>query len=316
MPTLMLLYNFKPEHVQQIQDIAPEWTIIAGKADEFSKVQYSDAEIVCGWNSSVAEALDNNSKLKWVQTISAGIDRLPLDKLEQQGVSLTSASGIHPVSMTETFFAMLLAFSRNLHHAIRHQSNRTWKPSEQYGTLHGRTIGIIGVGAIGTEIARLAGAFGMRVLGVRRSGLPALGVDEMFGMEALNEVLAQSDIVLNVLPYTEETHYLFNTERFKLMKNEALFFNLGRGPSVDTNALIHALQNGVIAGAGLDVFETEPLPSDHPLWLMENVIITPHIGGWTDHYKQKMADIFLLNLKAYLETGKPINNLVDYKVSY
>ncbi|WP_372663836.1 phosphoglycerate dehydrogenase [Cohnella sp.] len=316
MPTMMLLFQFKPEQVQQIREIAPDWTIVSGKANEMSKEQYLEAEVICGWNSSVAEALEGRCKLKWVQTISAGIDKLPLNKLEQHGVYLTSASGIHPVSMAETFFAMLLAFSRNLHHAIRNQSDRNWMPSEHYSQLSGKTIAIIGVGTIGAEIARLSGAFGMRTLGVRRSGLPVPGVHEMYGMEALHEVLLQSDVVVNVLPHTEETHHLFNAQRFEQMKPETLFFNLGRGASVNTADLVQALQNSTLAGAGLDVFETEPLPNDHPLWTMDNVIITPHIGGWTDHYKQKMADIFLPNLQAYLAEGKPRSNLVDYKHSY
>lgn len=317
MPTMTLLFKFKPEHLQQIHEIAPNWTIITGGANQLTKEQYLEAEILCGWNSSAAEALEGDQlQLKWVQTISAGIDRLPLNKLEQRGVHLTSASGIHPVSMAETFYAMLLAFSRNLHHAIRNQSKQEWKTSEQYSLLADKTIGIIGVGAIGEEIARLACAFGMRVLGIRRSGLPVPGVHEMFGIDALPEVLARSDVVVNVLPYTKETHYLFNSERFGQMKQDALFFNLGRGASVNTADLVQALESKTIGGAGLDVFETEPLPSDYPLWTMENVIITPHIAGWTSNFKQRMFDIFLPNLQAYLATGKPSNNLVDYKLSY
>jgi phosphoglycerate dehydrogenase-like enzyme len=316
MSTLLLLYKFRPEHIEQIREAAPGWIIVSGPVEQIDNQQFLDAEVICGWSPSVAEAMNTGSKLKWLQTISAGIDKLPLDKLEQNGVLLTSASGIHPISMAETFFAMLLAFSRNLHHAIRHQVQRNWQPAEHYEQLAGKTISIIGVGTIGVEIARLAGAFGMRVIGIRRSGEPAPGVDEMFKMDALDEVLSQSDVSVNVLPYTEETHHLFNSERFKHMKPSTLFFNLGRGASVNTNDLVEALQHGTLRGAGLDVFETEPLPSDHPLWEMDNVILTPHIGGWTDNYKQKMADLFIPNLLAYLATGKPSVNLVDYKASY
>jgi phosphoglycerate dehydrogenase-like enzyme len=186
----------------------------------------------------------------------------------------------------------------------------------QYTQLAGKTLGIIGAGAIGAEFARLAAAFGMKALGVRRSGAPIDNVDQMYKMEHLNEVLAYSDFVVNVLPYTEETHHLFNSERFAHMKPSAVFFNFGRGASVITDDLVLALQKGTISGAGLDVFETEPLQSDHPLWTMDNVIVTPHIAGWTDNHKQKMTDLFTHNLQAYLATGKPDRNVVDYKLKY
>jgi phosphoglycerate dehydrogenase-like enzyme len=316
MPTLLLLFKFKPDQVEQLRNQIPGWTILTGEAAQFSKDQLAEAEIVCGWHPAMAEALNSDCKLRWVQTSSAGIDNLPIEKLKSLGVHVTNASGIHPVSMAETLFAMLLSFSRNLHLAIRNQSKRQWKHSERYHQLAGQTMGIIGVGAIGTEIARLAGAFGMHTIGVRRSALPVPGVDKMYGMENLNEVLSLSDVVVNVLPYTAETRHLFDAGRFNMMKTNALFFNLGRGASVDTDALVFALENGVIGGAGLDVFETEPLPEDHPLWTLDNVIITPHIGGWTAHYKQLVADIFLHNLQAYLSTGKPDRNVVDFERNY
>jgi phosphoglycerate dehydrogenase-like enzyme len=316
MPTMLLIYEFKTEQEQQLRNLLPGWTIISGKDGPLTKEQFADAEIVCGWNSAMEEALNSECKLRWVQTSSAGIDRLPLEKLRSLSVHVTSASGIHPVSMAETLFAMLLSFSRNLHHAIRYQSNREWKPSERYYQLSGLTMGIIGLGAIGAEFARIAAAFGMRTLGVRRSAIPVPGVDEMYGIEQLGEVLSRSDVVVNVLPYTAETHHLYNQERFGLMKPDALFFNMGRGASVDTDALVQALEKGLIRGAGLDVFETEPLPGDHPLWSMDNVILTPHIGGWTDHYKQRVADILIHNVHSYLTIGKPDRNLVDYDRNY
>lgn len=315
-PTLILLYNFKPEQLEEIRKLVPDWTIVSGKADTISQQQYREAEVVCGWNSYVNEALNEGDRLRWVQSISAGIDRFPLDRLQEQEVFLTSASGIHPIAMAETLFAMLLSFSRNLHHAIRNQSQRSWKPAEQYSQLTGKTLGIIGAGTIGAEFARLAAAFGMKILGVRRSGAPRDNVDHMYTLEHLNEVFAQSNYVVNVLPYMEETHHLFNSERFAHMKSNAVFFNFGRGASVNTDDLVLALQEGTIAGAGLDVFETEPLPSDHSLWTMDNVIITPHIAGWTDNYKQKMTDLFTHNLQAYMTTGKPDRNVVDYKLKY
>jgi len=314
--TLLLLFELKPEQTEAVRELLPGWNVVRAEDGPITDKQYRDAEIVLGWNSAMAEAIDEASGLKWIQTSSAGVDRLPLEKLKARGIRLTSASGIHPVSMAETFFAMLLAFSRNLHHAIRNQSHAVWQPSERYGALAGSTLGIVGVGAIGQEFARLAKAFGMRTLGVRRSASPVDAIDEMYGMDGLDRVLAESDAVVNVLPYMEETHHLFNAERFASMKPNALFFNFGRGASVDTDALVAALSAGTIAGAGLDVFETEPLPADHPLWKLDNIILTPHIGGWTSHYKAKVAEIFLANLNAYLAGRAPERNLVDFGRGY
>ncbi len=316
MQTILLLFQLKPEQEQQIRELIPDWTIVSGSSENITPEHYKNAEVVLGWDSDMMDALNSGCKLKWVQTSSAGVDRLPLAAFKSLGIQLTSASGIHPVSMAETLFGMLLAFSRNLHHAIRNQSEHLWKTSERYYQLSGKTMGIIGVGAIGKEIARIAGAFGMRTIGVRRDPQPVPGVDKIYAMEQLDEVLSQSDVVVNVLPYTQDTHHLFNSERFGAMSSDALFFNIGRGSSVDTDALVNALKTGIIRGAGLDVFETEPLPEENPLWTMDNVIITPHIGGWTDQYKQRVTDILLHNLQAYLTTGKPDRNVVDYERNY
>ncbi|WP_372632656.1 D-2-hydroxyacid dehydrogenase [Cohnella sp.] len=316
MPTLLLLFPLKPEQIEQVRQRIPGWNIVSASDAAITEQQYRNAEIVLGWNAAMDAAFDSAANLKWVQTSSAGVDRLPLARLRERGIALSSASGIHPISMAETLFAMLLAFSRNLHHAIRQQSRGEWRVSERYYQLAGRTIGIVGVGAIGTEMARLAKAFGMTTLGVRKSARPVAEVDEMYGMERLDDVLSRSDMVVNVLPYTDETHHLFNAERFAAMKPDALFFNFGRGASADTAALVAALEQGTIGGAGLDVFEEEPLPSDHPLWKMDNVIATPHIGGWTDHYKTRVTEIFLDNLDAYLSKGQPVRNAVDFDRNY
>ena len=177
-------------------------------------------------------------------------------------------------------------------------------------------MGIIGAGEIGSETARIAQAFGMRTVGIRRSGQPAPHFDEIYdGAHAL-DVLAMSDVVVNILPGTDETRHWFNRARLAAMKPSALFLNVGRGMTVDTSALVEALREGRLAGAGLDVFEEEPLPDDHPLWKFDNVIVTPHIGGITASFKERIADLLAENLSAYAKTGKPKLNEVDYRLRY
>jgi len=182
--------------------------------------------------------------------------------------------------------------------------------------MHGETIGIIGVGDIGQETARLAKAFGMRVLGVRRSGEPTEHVDQMYSLEGLPQLLNESDYVVNALPLTEETYHYIGAKQFAQMKCNAFYINIGRGPTTDTEALLQALLSKQIAGAGLDVFEQEPLPADHPLWQMDNVILTPHSSGHTQYYGQRTLDIFLGNLHDYITKGKPTHNLVDLLKQY
>ncbi|CAI6080479.1 D-2-hydroxyacid dehydrogenase [Cohnella sp. JJ-181] len=315
MRTIVSLFGFDPEQERRIREAAPGCNVIFGRPGELDASLLEEAEVLCGWWKAAWK--DNaGAQLKWVQTGSAGVDNLPLRDLESRGIVLTTASGVHPVPMTETVFAMLLAFTRNLHHAVRNQQNARWERATDYRELRGRMLTIVGAGEIGTEVARIAQAFGMRTAGVRRSGRPAPHVDAMYPADRLDEALAESDIVVNVLPHTPETVGLFDAGRFAAMRPSAIFINIGRGTAVDTDALTDALRNGVIAGAGLDVCEPEPLPSDHPLWQMDNVMITPHIGGATDRYKARMTDLFVENLQAYLSTGKPARNIVDYEKSY
>lgn len=317
MQTLVSMFGFTPEQERDIRLAAPGWNAVFAKPLELDEETLRAAEVICGWHDSVWKKLaQGTSRLKWVQTGSAGVDNLPLEELEKRGVVVTTASGVHPVPMAETVFAMLLSFTRRLHLSVRKQVERKWERFEPYGELRGRTMGIVGAGQIGAEVARLAQAFGMHTLGVRRSGKKAPHYDKMVPFERLDEVLAASDVVVNILPATEETNRLFDAARFSRMKEGAIFVNIGRGSSVDTNALVEALRSGRLSGAGLDVFDREPLPEDHPLWGMENVIMTPHIGGLTDHYKQRLADIFVDNLRAYLATGTPARNVVDYRVRY
>jgi len=317
MRTLVCLFGFTAEQEKEIAAAAPGWNVVFAKPKELDAGLLRQAEVVCGWHDVVGDALrEGASRLRWVQSGSAGVDNVPLGMLERLGVTLTTASGVHPGPMAETAFAMLLAFTRNLHRSVRKQAERKWERFEAYGELRGRTIGIVGAGQIGAEVARLAQAFGMRTLGVRRSGAAAPHFERMAPFERLDEVLAESDVVVNILPGTAETRRLFDAQRFARMKPGALLINIGRGSTVDTDAMVAALREGRLGGAGLDVFDPEPLPGDHPLWGMDNVIILPHVGGMTDRYKERLAGLFLANLRDYLERGAPTKNVVDYARGY
>ncbi|MDF2725037.1 MAG: 2-hydroxyacid dehydrogenase [Paenibacillus sp.] len=301
---------------KRVQEIAPGYEIVQTSPDTLAG-HLPDAEIILGWSRSVIDGcLVAGTKLKWVQNWGAGVDKFPIQRLADCGVTLTTASGVHANPISETIFAMMLAFSRNVHQAIRNQEKKVWGVKTGMNEVHGATIGIVGVGAIGEEVARLAKAFGMTVLGVRRSGGQSPHVDRMYDSSGLDDVLAESDYLVVTVPSTEETRHMFGEPQFAKMKPSAIFINIGRGATTDTEALIAALRNGTIAGAGLDVFEQEPLPATSPLWDMDNVIMTPHNSGATVHYDSRGMDIFIANLKHYIETGRPKQNVVDYSRQY
>ncbi len=310
--TMVVLQELTAETLERIRAAAPGWEVVGGEADANGLARLRDAEIVCGWNPEVAErCLDDGARLRWLQVWGAGVDKLPLDRLNRAGVTVTTASGVHPNPVSETAFAMMLAFSRGLHTAVRNQTRSAWLSAGSLSEIHGKTLGIVGVGVIGAEIAKLAQAFGMRVMGIRRSGKPAPHVDWMSDMSGLDELLKESDYVVAVMPLTAETRRLFGREQFAAMKRTAYFINVSRGGTTDTEALMSALRTGEIAGAGLDVFEQEPLPTDHPLWTMDNVIVTPHNGGVTDRYQERATEIFLANLADYVQDRPPALNRVD-----
>ncbi|MEC0239262.1 D-2-hydroxyacid dehydrogenase [Paenibacillus dokdonensis] len=323
MKQIVCLHSLTPEQIHQIEQAAPGFEMIVKNKKELDPDQIKNAEIIVGWSRTIAEhALQEDSKLKWVQTWSAGVDTLPLERLRDRGILLTNSSGVHAIPISESIFAMMLSFSRQMHIAVRHQLQKNWKSDltipghSTLGEINGKTLVIVGVGEIGRETARLAKAFGMHVIGVRRSDKPEPNVDQMLTMDGLHEALGQGDYIVNVLPLTEETHHMFDAAAWKAAKKGACFINAGRGPTVDTSSLIDALNSGQISGAGLDVFEQEPLPTDNPLWTMEQVIITPHVAGSNDRYTERVVDIFTENVKAYTQGQKPPRNLVDYERMY
>ncbi|KKK37188.1 2-hydroxyacid dehydrogenase [Mesobacillus campisalis] len=314
---MIITHDIEANLLAEIQELVPQWNIIAQRNPDAWLAHLNSAEIIVGWKKEISEALNSDSPLRWVQSWSAGVNSMPLKKMEEMNVILTSANGVHAYPISETIFALMLALTRNIHMYVKNQLNRKWHHSGLKLELHGKTIGIIGVGAIGLETAKIAKAFGMEVIGIRHSGNPEKNVDEMYLPKQLDEVLPRCDYVVVTLPLTSETSGLFGKEQFALMKTTSIFINIGRGAIVKENELISALSNGEIAGAGLDVFEKEPLNEDNPLWDMDNVIITPHTAGSTEHYaKRVLQDIFIPNLKAYCDGKVPSINLVDYKKGY
>lgn len=255
--------------------------------------------------------------LKWVQVQIAGVDRDLTPEAKRHPAVMTNVH-IHGAPMTEHFFGLLLALTRGLHAAYRHQLKRQWTHDDmrqRTETLAGRVLGIVGLGAVGKHTAEVARAFDMRVWGVRRRGGDAPHVERIFEPAGLREMLPGCDYVLAALPLTADTTNLIGAAEFAAMKPGAFFFNLGRGRTVDTPALVDALRSGRLRGAGLDVMEPEPLPDDHPLWTMPNVIVTSHYAGFHPEYFENANRVFVENLRRYL-AGEQLLNIVDKAAEY
>ena len=268
---MVITKDLNQDILDHIKRVVPDWDIIAGKDQEIWRPHVNEAEVTLGYKLE----LDDFSNLKWVQSSSAGINHFPIEQFQSNGIMLTSANGVHAYPISETIFAYILGLTRKIHTYVKNQQSKVWHHSNMKMEIHEKTIGIIGVGAIGKETAKIAKAFGMKVLGVRPLRKAVEYVDEMFTPDRLEELLPMCDYVVLTLPLTNETYQLFTAREFQLMKPTAFFINIGRGKLVMEEDIIAALQAGEIAGAGLDVFEKEPLSGDSPLWEMDNVIITP-----------------------------------------
>ncbi|WP_306054177.1 D-2-hydroxyacid dehydrogenase [Natronococcus wangiae] len=247
----------------------------------------------------------------WIHSIQAGVDRFPFDEFESRDVILTNSTGIHDRTVGETVAGYVLAFSRRLHDHVADQQERRWERPEwdEAFTLPGTTACVVGTGTLGGGVAEVLGALGVRVTGVRRSGEPVPGFERIYASDDLHEAIADADFVIVTLPLTDETRHLFDAEAFDAMAEDAYFVNVGRGPLVDEPALIDALETDALAGAALDVFETEPLPEESPLWGMDEVIVTPHCAAYTRDYFRDVGEIVRENV-GRLEDDEPLHNRV------
>jgi phosphoglycerate dehydrogenase-like enzyme len=253
-------------------------------------------------------------KLRWIQSMTVGVDGwLALPDLPE-GVTLTCARGTHRESMPENIIGALLYVAKPYAEAVENQKLRQWVHKTAQ-PVSGKTLGILGLGAIGGDVARIAAALGMRVIGTRRRPQTVPHVAEVFPPGRTPEVLAQSDFLLLLLPATPETENLINAERLGMMKPGAWLLNFGRGHLIKDDDLIAAVKARKIAGAVLDVYRQEPLPADHPFWTTEGILVLPHIGGHHPQRDRVVARLFADNLGRFLD-GKPLREVVDRKAGY
>lgn len=301
--------------IERLRAAAPDVQIVHAPDAESCRQEIVDADAFYG--NIAPEVLAAATKLTWIQSPNIGQEHHMFPALQEHPSTLTNIRGIFSDDIADHVMGCVLIFARGFHRYQRHQQQHTWAkgPDGGYPTdvvhLPDATMGIFGLGGIGRAVATRAVAFEMKVLAVdpRPEGTPP-GVSEVWPPERLAEMLALSDFVAICAPETPETRGLFTAQLLGAMRPTAYLINIARGTLIDEPALIAALRDGTIAGAGLDVFAEEPLPASSPLWDMENVIVTPHISGAGPHYLSRLHAIVVENLRRFV-AGEPLMNVVD-----
>jgi phosphoglycerate dehydrogenase-like enzyme len=333
---VLVTVPFLEEEIQALRELSPRLRITmlpAREPGDIPKETWARSEVL--YTDLVLPAPDQVPVLRWVQSHWAGLDSLEnLPLLKKNDLMVTTLSGAGAPQMAEFALTMILALGHRLPDVNAQQNKSEWprdrwerfRPQE----LRYSTVGIIGYGSIGREIARLVRAFGATVLAAKRDvmhpadtgyTIPGLGdpggdlFHRLYPYQAIRSMMKEVDFAVVVTPLTAETRGMIGAAELGAMKPTAFLVNMARGGVIDQNALLAALQERRIAGAGLDVFTEEPLPSNSPFWKLPNVIITPHIGGMSVHYNQHAIELFSENLKRYL-TGAPLYNRYDPQRGY
>jgi phosphoglycerate dehydrogenase-like enzyme len=298
--------------------IGADGTLTDSAAGAVALLRYFPNDRVIGafGAARIAELRREEPTLRWVQSHGVGVDGLLNEELIESDLILTNGATLHTVPMAETVMALMLAAARRLPEHVVDQQARQWRrlPKRE---LRGSTVGIVGMGRIGTEVARLCAAFGARVIGLRRtsSATPPPGVARMYGPDGLRPLLAESEYVVLTLSLNPTSRGLLGADEIAAMQPTAILINVARGDVIDEPALIAALRDGRLAYACLDTFQQEPLPADSPLYDLPNVLITPHNSASSPHMEERVIELFLENL-GRLVRGEALVNVVDKRRGY
>jgi phosphoglycerate dehydrogenase-like enzyme len=314
----MIRFDLPPGVLESFQAEFPSIEFVQAPDAFHSPTPLGDVDAAVTW-ALTPDEIDAAPNLRWVQWIGAGVDHAPLDALESRGILLTNNRGVHANNIAEHVIGMMIAMARNFPRLVHAQDEQSWSLDDNRWTvkeLAGSRALILGAGNIGRALASKAVGMGLEVevMGRNRRATFIEGVTYRT-IDQLNEALPNADHVVIGIPLTPETLNLFDASRLSLMKPGSVIYNVGRGPILNTDALIQALQSGHLGGAGIDVSDPEPLPKGHPLWSAPNVFITGHTSGRTPFYWQRGGRILRANIAHFL-AGEPLENLVSYELGY
>ena len=303
-------------HKRRLKEAAPEAEFLFTDGSQVDEVTVKDADIIVG--NVLPSYIKESKKLKLLQLNSAGTDGYTAPGILPEHALLTNATGAYGLAISEHMIGMLLSLMKRLNTYCDNMKEGKWADAGNVNSIYGSNTLVVGLGDIGNEFAVRMSALGSHVYGIKRreSEKPSY-IEKMYRMDEIKEALRDADIVAAALPSTPETYKIFNKEIFNAMKRGTYFINVGRGTAVNTEALLEAVREGIIAGAGLDVTDPEPLPAEHPLWHTPGVLITPHVSGGY-HLKQthdRIIDIAARNI-VHIINGEPVENLVDMKTGY
>jgi len=311
---LAILFSLKisDDDKNELKTNYPKQKFIFCENMDEAKEYINEAEVIVTYGNDLNKTLvEQATRLSWVCVLSAGVDELPFEALEKKDIVVTNVRGIHKVPMAEYAISMLMQVYRSEKILMEKEQNHEWYRSSKPLEISGKTMLIAGTGAIGQEVARLAKAFRMKTIGVSRSGRDLEYFDENVTTDKMKSRLPEADFIVSVLPSTKETKRFYTYDFFEMMKDSAVFLNMGRGDVVESDVIIKAVKEKEIMHAVLDVFEEEPLPENHPLWSLENVTITPHISGISPNYLPRALEILRKNLDTYTKGRSDFINKID-----
>ena len=303
-------------HINEIRRASiPKVSVAVVHSTQAAEQHSADANIVLGFPATIPDC-QKLLRTQWIHSLSSGLEALLTPELMRSSILVSNSAGVHATPVAEHVLGFMLMFTRRFHQAFHKQARRVWERDLSLGELRGKNVLIVGAGHIGMEVGRLASCFGARISAITRTIKDRpMFVEHMGRTEDLDSLLPMADFVVLALPYTQTTHHLIDTARLRLMKPTSVIINVGRGGLINQEDLMFALQEQRIHGAALDVSTVEPLPSDHQLWDMENVIITSHHASLSDQYMNRAIALFCKNLQAFLR-GEPLPTLVNKALGY
>jgi phosphoglycerate dehydrogenase-like enzyme len=318
-PTIVLRMELEDKYLARLREECPDAEYVVAADEESWRKVRGRAEAVIGGGAPAAEDLDAAPKLRWIQATSAGVEAFMTPELAGRDLVLTNFSGIHATNIADHVLALIFAFARDLKTLLGRQARHEWPEGDDALTTFepsGQTLGIVGLGDIGEVLAQKAHGLGMRVLALQRHPYnPPPSIDRVLTGDELPELLKESEHVVLCLPLTDATRHIIGREELGQMRRGAYLYNIGRGGLIDQEALMEALRDGRLAGAGLDVTDPEPLPADSPLWDLPNVLVTGHTAAATPKLWERGIELVLDNVRRFL-SDEELRNVVNTKAGY
>ncbi|OXS63590.1 phosphoglycerate dehydrogenase-like enzyme [Bacillus sp. V-88] len=316
---MKIIFTFQPkeEFVSDLTNSFPGVEFLFYKKINQAESELPDAEVIVTMGEDLtSDHIESSKKCKWIMVTSAGLEKMPFEAIKRRGILVTNARGIHKIPMAEFTIGLMLQHAKQLQSVWEQEKDAVWSRRLPTSELHEASLLILGAGAIGGEIARLAKAFQMNVSGVNSTGSPGEHFDRMFTLETFRDQLPEADYIVAVLPSTNRTKGILDVDHFAQMKDSAVFINIGRGDLVEESVLLEVMEKKLIQHMYLDVFDQEPLPEHHPFWKTEGITVTPHLSSITRKYMPRALEIFKKNLSTYSNKRDNFINVIDAERGY